>query len=137
MSTVAKATERIGSGWLSFAGLLILLLGVFNVVEGIFAIANDRYAAYATSTQGELYLFNLHTWGWLHVLLGAVLIAVGAGIWSGKEWARGAGIGLAGATALLQMLYLPVYPFWSLINIALCILVIYALVVPPRGSTAD
>lgn len=137
MSTVAKATERIGSGWLSFAGLLILLLGVFNVVEGIFAIANDRYAAYATSSAGQLYLFNLHGWGWLHLILGLVLIAVGAGIMGGHEWARGAGIGLAGATALIQMLYLPVYPFWSLINIGLCVLVIYALVVPPRGSTAE
>ncbi|BCJ72557.1 hypothetical protein ACFQY4_41480 [Catellatospora bangladeshensis] len=137
MSTVAKATDRIGSGWLSFSGLMILLLGVFNVVEAIFAIVNDRYAAYATSTGGELYLFNLHTWGWLHLILGAVLIAVGAGILAGQEWARGAGIGLAGATALLQMLYLPVYPFWSIVNIALCILVIYGLVVPPRGSIAE
>ncbi|MEV4411048.1 hypothetical protein [Catellatospora sp. NPDC049609] len=137
MSTVAKATDRIGSGWLSFSGLMILLLGVFNVVEAIFAIVNDRYAAYATSTGGELYLFNLQTWGWLHLILGAILIAVGAGILGGHEWARGAGIGLAGATALLQMLYLPVYPFWSIVNIALCILVIYGLVVPPRGTVAD
>lgn len=134
MSTVTTRAERVGSGWLLFAGLLILLLGLFNAVEGLFAIFNDKYVSLAG---GSIYIFDSTGWGWLHLLLGIIQIAVGAGILAGQSWARGAGIGLAAATAVLQMVYLPIFPWWSLINIALCILVIYALVVPPHGAVAD
>jgi hypothetical protein len=134
MSTVTTRAERVGSGWLLFAGLLILLLGLFNAIEGLFAIFNDKYVSLAG---GSIYIFDSTGWGWLHLLLGLIQIAVGAGILAGQAWARGAGIGLAVATALIQMIYLPIFPWWSLINIALCVLVIYALVVPPHGAIAD
>lgn len=125
--------ERVtGSGWLSFAGLLILLIGVFKLIEGIWALANRHYKA---DLAGATYLFNLTSWGWIHVLLGLVLIATGIGILGGQEWARGLGIGLAAATAVLQLLYLPFFT-GSLINILLCVLIIYALVVPKPGAIA-
>lgn len=129
------AVERVtGSSWLSFAGLLILLLGVVNAIEGIIALANDRYGAFIG---GSFYIFDLTWWGWIHLILGLVMIAVGIGILGGQEWARGLGIGLAGATAVVQMLYLTSAPLWSLINIGICVLVIYALVVPPREAIAN
>ncbi|MDI1459745.1 hypothetical protein QEZ54_02070 [Catellatospora sp. KI3] len=131
MTTAVRPASPPVSGWLSFAGLLILLLGVFNVVEGVFALFNDKYVGYAA---GEFYLFDRTGWGWVHIILGVIQIVVGSGIMAGKTWARGVGVGLAALTALIQMLYLPVFPWWSLINIALCVLVIYALIVPPRGA---
>ncbi|HCT79453.1 MAG TPA: hypothetical protein DGT23_23400 [Micromonosporaceae bacterium] len=126
--------DLTGSGWLSFAGLLILLLGIVNALEGIVALWNDKYGAFIG---GSFYLFDLTWWGIIHAALGVLMIAVGVGILAGQEWARGLGVGLAGAAAIIQMLYLTSAPLWSLVNIGICILVIYALVVPPRGAIAD
>ena len=125
--------ERVtGSGWLGFAGVLILLLGVFKVIEGIWALGNARYRA---DFNALMYVFSLKGWGWIHIILGIVLIATAIGILGGQEWARGLGIGLAAATAVLQLLYLP-YGAAALLNIGLCVLVIYALAVPKSGSVA-
>jgi len=130
---VDDMVERVtGSGWLSFAGILILLIGVFKFVDGIWALANKHYRS---DLSGATYVFNLTGWGWIHLLLGAVLIATGIGVLGGQEWARGVGIGLAGVTAILQLLYLPFFT-GSLINILLCVLVIYALIVPKKGAVA-
>ena len=85
---------------------------------------------------GAIYLLNLTGWGWLHLLLAIALIATGIGVLGGQEWARGLGIGLAAATAVLQLLYLPFFT-GSLINILLCVLIIYALVVPKSGAIAN
>lgn len=133
---MATRTDRAGddSGWPAFAGLLGILIGVFNIAEGLFAIFNDRYLALAA---GQVYIFDFTGWGWLHLVLGIIVIGGGAGILAGRQWARGAGIGLAGAAALIAMVYLPVFPWWSIVNIALCVLVIYALVVPPHSDLTD
>jgi len=125
--------EPVTSGWLGFAGLLLILIGTFKLIEGIWALWNNHYKA---DLNAATYMFNLTGWGWIHIILGIVLIATGVGILGGQEWARGLGIGLAGFTAIMQLLYLPFFT-GSLINILLCVLVIYALVVPPKGARAD
>jgi hypothetical protein len=127
-------TRATSSGWLGFAGLLILLLGVINSLEGIVALANDKYRAFIN---GTFYLFNLTWWGWIHLILGLLMIAVGIGILAGQTWARAIGVGLAAILGIVQMLYLTSAPLWSLINIGLCVLIIYALVVPPRGAIGN
>jgi hypothetical protein len=134
MGDEPSAMERVtGSGWLSFAGIVILLIGVFKLIEGIWALGNRHYRA---DVNNAIYLFNLTGWGWVHVVLGIALIATGIGVLGGQEWARGLGIGLAAATAVLQLLYLPFFT-GSLINIVLCVLIIYALIVPEHGAIAD
>ncbi len=132
--TYDRVERSTSSGWLGFAGLLVLLLGVMNALEGIVALANDKYGAFIG---GSFYVFDLTGWGWIHLVLGLLMIATGIGILAGQEWARGIGIGLAAAAAVIQMLYLTSAPLWSLINIGICVLVIYALVVPPRGAIAN
>jgi len=122
------------SGWLGFAGLLILLLGVMNSLEGIVALANDKYRAFIG---GSFYLFDLTTWGWIHLILGLLMIGVGIGVLGGQQWARAVGIGLAGVAGIVQMLYLTSAPLWSLINTGICVLIIYALVVPPRNAIGN
>jgi hypothetical protein len=130
-----SAMERVtGSGWLSFAGIVFLLIGVFKFIEGIWALANKHYRADVNSA---IYVLNLTGWGWIHLLLGIALVATGIGVLGGQDWARGLGIGLAAATAILQLLYLPFFTGGALVNILLCVLIIYALVVPKPGARAD
>lgn len=125
-------TRATSSSWMGFAGLMILLLGVFNAIEGLVALANDKYRAFIG---GSFYVFNLTGWAIIHLILGLVMIGIGIGILGDKSWARAAGIALAGAALVLQMLYLTSAPLWSLVNIGFCALVIYALVVPRRAVT--
>lgn len=129
-----NAVERVtGSGWLAFAGVLLLLIGVFKLVEGIWALGNKHFRA---DWNAVIYVFNLSAWGWIHLILGIVLIVTGIGVLGGQEWARGLGIGLAAAAAVLQLLYLP-YGAAALLEIGLCVLVIYALVVPKPSAIAN
>jgi hypothetical protein len=122
MST--NAYERSAQGWLGFAGILAIMLGGFNIVEGFFALLNDKYVGLAN---GQFYVFDRTGWGWIHIILGAILLIVGFGIMADQTWARVAGIILSVLAAILQMVYLPIYPFWALINIGLFVFVIYCL----------
>lgn len=131
MSTVSTP-ERMTSGFLGFAGVLAIMLGGFNIIEGFFALFNDRYIRLAN---GQFYVFDRTGWGWIHIILGIIMLIVGFGILSAKTWARVAGVILAVLAGIVQMLYLPIYPFWSIMNIAIIVFVIYALTAPPH--TAD
>lgn len=122
--TTASGTPVRTTGNFGFAGMLFIMLGGFNIIEGFFALLNDRYVALA---DGEFYVMDRTGWGWAHIILGLILIIVGYGVMSGQGWARMAGIALAILAALIQMLYLPMYPFWALINIALLVVVIWSL----------
>jgi hypothetical protein len=126
MSTTAY-TRTAGSNW-GFAGILAIMLGGFNIIEGFFALVNDKYVSYAA---GDFYLFDRTGWGWVHIILGVILLAVGFGLLSAQTWARVAGIILSVIAAMLQMIYLPIYPFWAIINIALFVFVIYCLSTAP------
>ena len=128
MSTSSTTMRTHGS--LGFAGTLAILLGGFNIVEGFFALINDKYVALAAS--GQFYVMDRTGWGWVHIVLGAILLFVGFGILSRQTWARVVGIILSVLAAIIQMLYLPIYPFWALINIALFVFVIYSLTASPR-----
>jgi len=126
MSTSSTNLRTHGS--LGFAGILAIMLGGFNIVEGFFALLNDKYVTLAA---GTFYVFDRTGWGWLHIILGLILLLVGFGVLSGQTWARVSGIILCVIAAILQMLYLPIYPFWALINIALLVYVIYSLTASP------
>ena len=125
------AMSRESSGWLTFAGILGIMLGIFNVIDGLIALFNDKWAVL---TQDQLLIFDTTGWGWFLLILGALQIVVGWGILSGQSWARWTGVVLAALVALMHLLLIFATPVWSLASIALCILVIYALVVPPAGA---
>jgi hypothetical protein len=130
--TTVGTTERATSGNYTFAGMLAIMLGGFNIVEGFFALLNDKYVGLAN---GQFYVFDRTGWGWLHIILGVIMLFVGFGILSAQTWARVAGIILAIIAAIVQMLYLPIFPFWALINIALLVFVIYSLTASPRTNS--
>ncbi|MFI5891764.1 hypothetical protein ACIA5D_16790 [Actinoplanes sp. NPDC051513] len=135
------ATERPGrpasvpgmTGWvgiLAFAGIMMVLLGIFHVIEGIVALADDSFYK---ARAAELALgFSYTVWGWLHVVVGAIAIAAGTGIFLGLMWARVAGVLIALVSAFSSLLFLAAYPVWSTILIAVDVLVIYALVAHGR-----
>ncbi|GII56466.1 membrane protein [Planotetraspora thailandica] len=127
----ARRTAR--SGWLDFAAVLSMLVGVYNVIEGLTALLRAEYFLVTTD---QILVFNFTAWGWIMLILGLVQLAVGVGIATGKTWGRMAGIALAFLIAIGHLAFLSAYPVWSIVSIALCVLVIYGLIVAPRNATA-
>ena len=119
-------------GWAGFAGVLLIMLGVFDIIQGIVALANDEFFVIAEEWVFE---FDVTTWGWIKIILGVVLLASGIGIFSGNVLARTVGVIIAGLTAIANFAWLPYYPFWSIIIIAICIAVIWALTAHGRDIT--
>ena len=114
-----------GMGWLTFAAIMLGLAGLWNVFDGILALANSK--VYGINT---VYVFSdLRTWGWIVLLLGSVQMLAAFGIFTGSELARWFGIVVAGVNAIAQLAFVPVYPFWGLMIFAADIIVIYGLAV--------
>jgi hypothetical protein len=116
-------TPPEGAGWLMFAGIMLLVAGVLNVIYGIAAIGNSGFFINDT----KYILSDLNTWGWVTLVLGALQILAALSIWAGNQFGRWFGIVGAGASAIGALLSIPAYPFWSLAIFALDILIIYGL----------
>src|ERR1700756_2354467 len=98
------------SGWLTFAGVLLMVVGTVNVIEGIAAIGHAHFFVHNTS-----YVFGtLNTWGWIALCIGAVQATVGLGVFVGNQLARWTGVVILSLGAIAQLLMMPAYPFWSL-----------------------
>ena len=120
---VVTPSHPRGHGWVVFAALMLFLAGVFNVIAGLVALADSRFYA-----AGAVYVWSdLHTWGWIVLALGVVELLAGGAILRGRTWGRWFGISAAGLNAIGQMVFIPAYPWWSLLIIAIDILVIYGL----------
>lgn len=119
-----EATSGWAIGFISFAAIMMILTGVFQALAGLVAIFENEFYVV---TANYLFRFDATTWGWIHLLLGVVILAAGLGVLSGQTWARVVGITLAILSAMANFLFIPYYPFWSLLIIALDVLVIWAL----------
>ncbi|HVX57508.1 MAG TPA: hypothetical protein VHA37_07290 [Candidatus Saccharimonadales bacterium] len=116
-------------GWVYFAGVLMLVRGVFQIFLGILALVkNTVYVV----TQNNLPAFNFTAWGWIHIVLGAVLIAAAGAVFSGRWWGRIVGGIMVGFSLLANLAFLPAYPVWSIAAGIIDVLVLYALLV--RGD---
>ena len=119
------------SGWavggIAFAATVLTIIGVFQIIAGLVAIFNDDFYVVAQN-----YTFDLDTsaWGWIHLLLGILLVATGWGLFSGATWAGVTAIVLASLSAIANFFFIPYYPFWSIVLIALDIWVIWAITRP-------
>lgn len=112
------------AGWAMFAGIMLIIYGVFDVIQGIVALANNEFFVL---TQDYIFKLNLTTWGWIHIIGGVILIASGAGIFGGSVLARTVGVIVAGFAIVWNFAWLPYYPIWSIVAIAFGIGVIWAL----------
>lgn len=108
----------------AFAGVVLVTVGLFQFLEGLSAVLKDDvYVA----THDYLYSINLTGWGWIHLIIGAVAVVVGVCVLYGQTWARGTGVLIAVLSAVSNFAFLPHYPFWSMLVIAIDVLVIWAL----------
>lgn len=134
----ATAPPGRASGWavggLIFAATMMLLIGVWQVLMGIAAIAADDF--FVVSPE-YLYEFNTTAWGWVHLVLGVLVFLVGLALYSGALWARVIGIFFAILVAIANFFFVPYYPLWSLVVIALSVFVAWALAAAPRSAPAD
>jgi hypothetical protein len=112
-------------GWIYFAGLMAILVGVFQGIAGLVALLDDGY--YVVTRSGLAVHMTYNEWGWIHIALGLLLIAVGAGMILGQMWARVAAVVVASLSAIANFLFIKSFPAWSVTMIALDILVIYAV----------
>lgn len=116
--------EERGEGWVTFAGVLLVLLGTLNVIDGIAAISKAHF--YTTNAH---YIFgDLKTWGWVALCIGVLELLVGLGVFARNQFARWAGVVVLSLNAIAQLLMIPAYPFWSLSIFAIDILAIYGLI---------
>ncbi|MFI7450026.1 hypothetical protein ACIBQX_21230 [Nonomuraea sp. NPDC049714] len=118
-------------GWIWFAAMLMIIAGVFNVIGGLYAIINDDVYI---RTPLRLLLFDVSTWGWLHLIFGVVLLLTGLAVSVGQTWARVLAVVLVMLNAMTQLTWIGVNPWWSLAVIAVDVLVLYALIVHGREA---
>ena len=119
----AYGQRREGYGLIIFASVLLVILGCFNLIYGIAAIAHSH-----VFVANVHYVFgNLRTWGWITLILGALQLLAAAGLVAGNQLARWFGVAVLGLNAIDQMFFLPAYPFWSLVIIAVDVVALYGL----------
>ena len=116
--------ERTGSGWLTYAGVMLIIVGFLDVINGLWAL--DRAD---TRVNTLLYADKLGGWGLLYLILGIVLVLTGIGIFYAAQWARWLGIILASISIVANALWFFTFPVQSLILMFLASLVVYGLVV--------
>ena len=119
-------------GWAGFAGVMLVIIGVMDIIQGIVALAEDEFFVI---TQEWVFEFDVTTWGWIHLIGGVILVASGIGIFSGNVLARIVGVVVAGLVAIVNFAWLPYFPVWSIIVIAMSIAVIWALTAHGRDIT--
>ena len=121
-------------GWALFAAVILITVGCFQVIAGIAAIAEDDVI---TVTENYVLELDVTTWGWAHLILGAVLILSGLGIMTGNVLARTVGVFVAALSMIANFAFIPFQPVWSIAIIALDVAVIWALTAHGRDVVAD
>jgi hypothetical protein len=124
----AGRADQTTSGWavglILFAAIMMIMAGIWQALQGLIAIfENEFYVA----TRNYLFQFDATTWGWIHLIVGVIVAFAGWGLLSGRTWARVVAITLAVLSAIANFLFIPYYPFWSLLIIAVDVFVIWAI----------
>lgn len=111
-------------GWIYFASVMMIIAGALNAIYGLIALVNDEWVVWGN--RADLYL-DLTTWGWMHLILGGVVLLAGIGLLSGNVLARGIAVFVASLSIVANFLFIPAYPVWALTIIAIDVFVIFAL----------
>ena len=116
------------SGWVTagagFAGAILIMVGVFQVIDGLQAIINDEFFVRAPH---YTYHLDVTGYGWIHLIIGVLMLWMGIGIFQGRSWAAVGGIAVAMLSAIANFFFIPYYPFWAILIIALDVWIIWAL----------
>ena len=125
-SRAARGGETTGwaVGFILFAAIMMIMVGVFQAIQGLVGIFENEFYV---PTRNYIFQLDATSWGWTHLILGVLVAFAGWGLFSGRTWARTVAIILAVLSALANFLFIPYYPFWSLLLITLNIFVIWAV----------
>ena len=112
-------------GWIKFGAVLMTVVGAFSLIEGLLALLSPTFFL---TGGGRVLALNLAGWGWLHLVLGALVLVTGLGLLAGAPtWARSVGLGLIAINMLVQLVWLPAFPIWSIVILTFDLLVLYAI----------
>jgi hypothetical protein len=123
--------EATGYGWVLFAGTMLAILATLNFIDGVAAVSNSTFF----TANAKFVISELNTWGWVLIGISVLQLLLAFGIWARVKGLRWIGVGVASLNAVIQLLFMPAYPFWSLCLFSLDILVIYGLVA--HGARMD
>jgi hypothetical protein len=127
----ARAAERERSGAALgvtlTAAILMMISGGWNILEGIAALVHSEFVAVV---RNYAYSMSATSWGWFHLILGAVVLAAGIGLFTDKMWARIVGVGVVAISMIVNFLYIPYLPVWSIMVIAIDMAILWALLSP-------
>lgn len=120
-------TTTLWVGWVWFAAITLMMLGLFNAISGLVAVFSPN--TWIGASQGEVVVLDVSAWGWVHLILGVLAVTVGVFLFMGKTWARITAIVLVVLNALAQFATMLVTPWWSITVIVLDVFILWALVV--------
>jgi hypothetical protein len=126
---MSEQRSEAGAGWVTFAGIILITVGIFQAFAGLVGILEDEILVV---TPDYLVQLDATTWGWVHMIIGLIVVASGFGIFSGNVLARTVGVFAALGSMISMFFWLPWYPVWAIIVIAMNIAIIWALTVHGR-----
>jgi hypothetical protein len=126
---MSEQHNEAGAGWVTFAGIILITVGIFQAFAGLVGILEDEILVV---TPDYLVQLDATTWGWVHMIIGLIVVAAGFGIFSGNVLARTVGVFAAVGSMISMFFWLPWYPVWAIIVIAMDIAIIWALTVHGR-----
>ncbi|MFI8521406.1 hypothetical protein ACIGEZ_26820 [Streptomyces sp. NPDC085481] len=129
-----SARQAWAGGLTVFAAVMLGITGVVGIFRGIMAIAEDDVFV---TTHNYVFEFDLTSWGWIHLILGAIGVIVSLGLYRAAMWARIAGVGIAALIIIANFMSLPYYPVWSVLMIAMSGFIIWALCVVGHDETTE
>ena len=131
---MARGRSGVAVGFTYFAAIMMMLSGGFEILQGLSAIIKKNL--YVVN-KDYIYKINVNGWGWIHLILGVIVLLAGVALLGGALWARIVGIAMAALIAIANFLWLPYYPVWAIVLIALNVVVIWALAAHGRDIAAD
>ena len=129
MSETSRRNQATGLAF--FAGIVMIIVGLLDILQGITAIAKDSIYV---QTPHYAYTFNTTSWGWIHLVIGVLVFVVGVGVLRGGTAARIIGIFIVAVALISNFLYIPYYPFWAIVLILLDFFIIWALAAFPTDT---
>jgi hypothetical protein len=113
-------------GWIAFAAMMMVVTGIFGVISGLAAIVRDETYVQAN---GNIWVFDQTSWGWIHLIVGLLVTFVGVKMLQGKPFGMAIGAGIVVLHMMTQFAWMGMYPWWSMVVIAIDVLILYALIV--------
>lgn len=132
MQDTTRTPSGAAVGMTVFAGILMVMVGVFHAIQGLVALLNDEFFVVG---QEWTFKFDLTQWGWIHLIGGIVVALAGVALFTGAVWARAVGVAVVAVSAILNFMWLPFYPVWAILIIALDAFIIWALTAHGRDIT--